>query len=61
MTPADLNALETARWSLGHCVLFRHLEAAYEQDKESPPNVIRQAAWLYFRFTLGFRDGEDLL
>jgi putative transposase len=26
-----------------------------------PPNVIRHAVWLYFRFTLSFRDVEDLL
>ena len=26
-----------------------------------PPEVIRQAIWLYLRFTLSFRDVEDLL
>jgi putative transposase len=26
-----------------------------------PPEVIRQAVWLYFRFTLSFRDVEDLM
>ena len=26
-----------------------------------PPAVIRQAVWPYFRFTLSFRDVEDLL
>jgi transposase-like protein len=26
-----------------------------------PPDVIRHAVWLYFRFTLSFRDVEDLL
>lgn len=26
-----------------------------------PPSVIRNAVWLYFRFTLSFRDVEDLL
>jgi putative transposase len=26
-----------------------------------PPEVIRHAVWLYFRFTLSFRDVEDLL
>ena len=25
-----------------------------------PPDIIRQAVWLYFRFTLSFRDIEDL-
>jgi transposase-like protein len=26
-----------------------------------PPTVIRHAVWLYFRFTLSFRDVEELL
>lgn len=26
-----------------------------------PPDVIRQAVWLYFRFTLSFRDVEEVL
>jgi hypothetical protein len=26
-----------------------------------PPEIIQQAIWLYLRFTLGFRDVEDLL
>ncbi len=26
-----------------------------------PPEIIRQAVWLYLRFTLSFRDVEDLL
>ena len=26
-----------------------------------PPDVIRQALWLYFRFTLSFRDVEEML
>ena len=26
-----------------------------------PPEIIRQAVWLYYRFTLSFRDVEDLL
>jgi putative transposase len=26
-----------------------------------PPDVIRHAVWLYLRFTLSYRDGEDLL
>ena len=26
-----------------------------------PPMVIRHGVWLYFRFTLSFRDVEDLL
>jgi putative transposase len=26
-----------------------------------PPDIIRHAVWLYFRFTLSFRDVEELL
>ena len=26
-----------------------------------PPEIIHQAIWLYLRFTLSFRDVEDLL
>ncbi|MSO72986.1 MAG: IS6 family transposase, partial [Rhodospirillaceae bacterium] len=26
-----------------------------------PPEIIHQAIWLYFRFTLSLRDVEDLL
>jgi len=26
-----------------------------------PPAIIRHAVWLYFRFTLSFRDVEELL
>ena len=26
-----------------------------------PPDVIRQAVWFYFRFTLSFRDLEEVL
>jgi hypothetical protein len=26
-----------------------------------PPEIIQHAIWLYYRFTLGFRDVEDLL
>jgi transposase-like protein len=28
---------------------------------EFPPDIIRHAVWLYLRFTLSFRDVEDLL
>ena len=26
-----------------------------------PPDIIQRAIWLYYRFTLSFRDVEDLL
>ena len=30
-------------------------------DHRFPPDVIRHAVWLYVRFTLSYRDVEDLL
>ena len=30
-------------------------------DYRFPPEIIQQAIWLYVRFTLSFRDVEDLL
>jgi putative transposase len=33
---------------------------SYARDR-FPPDVIRQAVWLYLRFTLRYRDVEDLL
>ena len=33
---------------------------SYERHR-FPPDVIRHAVWLYFRFTLSFRDVEELL
>ena len=29
--------------------------------RRNPPDVIRYAVWLYFRFTLSLRDVEELL
>ena len=29
--------------------------------KSTPPAIIRHAVWLYVRFTLSYRDVEDLL
>jgi putative transposase len=29
--------------------------------RQFPPDIIRHAVWLYIRFTLSFRDVEDLL
>ena len=31
------------------------------RDHRFPPQIISHAAWLYHRFTLSFRDVEDLL
>ena len=30
-------------------------------DYRFPPEIVQQAIWLYVRFTLSFRDVEDLL
>jgi len=36
------------------------LTVAFKRYK-FPPEVIRQAVWLYFRFTLSLRDVEELM
>jgi len=41
---------------VGRCV-----EPISYKGHRFPPDVIRQAVWLYFRFTLSFRDLEELL
>ena len=33
---------------------------SFKRDR-FPPNMIRHAVWLYFRFSLNFRDVEELL
>ena len=35
-------------------------ESSFERHR-FPPDAIRHAVWLYFRFTLSFRDVEELL
>jgi len=35
-------------------------EISYKRHR-FPPEIIQNAVWLYFRFTLSFRDVEDLL
>jgi putative transposase len=36
------------------------IKISYSGDR-FPPEIIQQTIWLYFRFTLSFRDVEDLL
>ena len=59
MTPADLNALEAARWSLGHCVLFRHLEAAFKDDLLARARIRRVPAGETI-FLMGF-PGDSMM
>jgi hypothetical protein len=33
----------------------------YRNSFQFPPSIIRHAVWLYVRFTLSYRDTEDLL
>jgi hypothetical protein len=40
------------RWRMTTISFARH---------QFPPDIIRHAVWLYLRFTLSFRDVEDLL
>jgi putative transposase len=39
----------------------RRMEKIDNDGYRFPPAIIQQAIWLYFRFTLSFRDVEDLL
>jgi putative transposase len=45
-------------WTLMSSKCF--LKASYSGYR-FPPEIIRQAIWLYLRFTLSLRDVEDLL
>ena len=36
------------------------MESLYRRHR-FPPEIISHAVWLYHRFTLSFRDAEDLL
>ena len=39
----------------------RLMKSLYRRHRRFPPEIICQAVWLYHRFTLSFRDVEDLL
>src|SRR5271155_710134 len=62
-SPADQGALSRR---LGTCDLLggsvaRRMKKIDYDGYRFPPAIIQQAIWLYFRFTLSFRDVEDLL
>ena len=53
----------TARWACGPAggrITERMKKISYAGYR-FPPEIIHQAIWLYLRFTLSFRDVEDLL
>lgn len=37
------------------------MEKISSRQRRFYPDIIRQAVWLYFRFTINYRDAEDLL
>ena len=43
------------------CPVARRMKKIDYDGYRFPPVIIQQAVWLYFRFTLSFRDVEDLL
>ncbi len=51
------------RIGVGLCVakFLVSLQGALEELDRSPPEIISHAVWLYHRFTLSFREVEDLL
>src|SRR6516165_10267362 len=49
----------TGNWS-AHVLLWAMMPISYARHR-FPPEVIRHAVWLYLRFTLSYRDVEDLL
>jgi DDE superfamily endonuclease len=49
----------TGNWS-AHVLLSAMMPISYARHR-FPPEVIRHAVWLYLRFTLSYRDVEDLL
>jgi len=72
MTPALTMSTYSSVWALKPKVadqlstgedgdVFQHRLAAIAEAHRFPAEVIRHAVWLYFRFTLSFRDVEELL
>ena len=51
---------QTACWRFGCAVAVSMTKISYAGYR-FPPEIIQQAIWLYLRFTLSFRDVEDLL
>jgi transposase-like protein len=46
--------------SIARFAALRQWDRVYGKDRY-PPEIIQQEIWLYHRFTLSFRDVEDLL
>ena len=46
---------------VGDLIAKEHDENQLLRGYRFPPEIIHQAIWLYLRFTLSFRDVEDLL
>ena len=44
-----------------HCEAVRFMKHVSFARHRFPADIIRQAVWLYFRFTFSFRDVEDLM
>jgi hypothetical protein len=49
-----------ACWHFG-CAVAEGVTQIIYSGYRFPPEIIQQAIWLYLRFTLSFRDVEDLL
>ena len=58
-----LKGVVTARWACGPAGgrITERMEKISYAGYRFPPEIIHQAIWLYLRFTLSFRDVEDLL
>jgi hypothetical protein len=56
-------ALSQRRWDCGSPdgPVAKGMKKISYSGYRFPPEIIHQAIWLYFRFTLSFRDVEDLL
>ena len=53
----------TPRWACGPArgLITEQMKKISYAGYRFPPEIIHQAIWLYLRFTLSFRDVEDLL
>jgi hypothetical protein len=56
-------ALSRRRWDCGSSdgPVAKGMKKISYSGYRFPPEIIHQTIWLYFRFTLSFRDVEDLL
>src|SRR6202034_3823791 len=59
----DRDGVVTARWACGPArgLITEQMKKISYAGYRFPPEIIHQAIWLYLRFTLSFRDVEDLL